>query len=207
MKIITFIFKALLSLKNSISERASQKMAYLLMRMKQVEPGSGFSSRGIPKVFIFHNGTLIIGKNFKLNNTAKSNPIGRNSRCVITVGNNAVLRIGDNVGMSGTAIIAFKEITISNNVKIGGNVCIYDTDFHALNAHKRAQRYTDIEHTNKKSVFIGKNAFIGAHATILKGVNIGENAIVGACSVVTKDIPPNEIWAGNPAEYIRKTDD
>lgn len=39
---------------------------------------------------------------------------------------------------------------------------------------------------------------------ICNAVRIGENAIVGAGSVVTKDIPDNEIWAGNPARFIRK---
>ena len=37
-----------------------------------------------------------------------------------------------------------------------------------------------------------------------KGVTIGENSIVGAGSVVAKDIPDNEIWGGNPVQFIRK---
>lgn len=51
---------------------------------------------------------------------------------------------------------------------------------------------------------IEDNVFIGARCIILKGVTIGENSIVGAGSVVTKSIPANEIWAGNPAKFIRK---
>ena len=28
-------------------------------------------------------------------------------------------------------------------------------------------------------------------------------AIIGAGSIVTKDIPPYQVWAGNPARYIK----
>jgi len=35
-------------------------------------------------------------------------------------------------------------------------------------------------------------------------VTIGERTIVGAGSIVTKNIPDDEVWAGNPAKFIRK---
>lgn len=53
-------------------------------------------------------------------------------------------------------------------------------------------------------VEICDNAFIGAGSIICNSVKIGTNSIVGAGSVVTKDIPDNEIWAGNPARFIKK---
>ena len=53
-------------------------------------------------------------------------------------------------------------------------------------------------------VHIKKNAFIGMGTIITKPVTIGENVIIGAGSVVTKDIPNNEVWAGNPAKFIKK---
>ena len=45
-----------------------------------------------------------------------------------------------------------------------------------------------------------KGASIGSGSTVLSNVTIGENAIVGAGSVVTRDVPPNMIVAGNPAQ-------
>ena len=53
-------------------------------------------------------------------------------------------------------------------------------------------------------IHIGDGVFIGARTVIAKPCKIGMNAIVGAGSVVTKDIPDNEIWAGNPARFIKK---
>ena len=84
---------------------------------------------------------------------------------------------------------------------IGGGVCIYDTDFHPLSSVDRLK--DNAEKIASGAVNIEENAFIGANCTVLKGVTIGKNSIIGACSVVTKNIPPNEIWAGNPAKFIK----
>lgn len=54
-----------------------------------------------------------------------------------------------------------------------------------------------------KLVHIGKNAWVGAGATILPGVSVGDNAVVGAGSVVTRDVAPNTVVAGNPARLIK----
>ncbi|MDY6367775.1 MAG: CatB-related O-acetyltransferase [Clostridia bacterium] len=51
---------------------------------------------------------------------------------------------------------------------------------------------------------IGNDVWIGSKAIIKGGVNVGDGAIIGMGSVVTHDVPPYEIWAGNPARCIRK---
>ncbi len=51
---------------------------------------------------------------------------------------------------------------------------------------------------------IGEDSFIGMDTIIAKPVKIGKGVIIGAGSVVTKDIPDYEIWAGNPAKFIKK---
>ncbi|PQV63701.1 Hexapeptide repeat of succinyl-transferase [Abditibacterium utsteinense] len=52
-------------------------------------------------------------------------------------------------------------------------------------------------------VVIGKNVWLGAKVTVLKGVTIGDNAVVGANAVVTKNLPKNAIAVGIPAKVIR----
>lgn len=51
---------------------------------------------------------------------------------------------------------------------------------------------------------IGNDVWIGANSMIKAGVEIGNGAVVGMGSVVTKNIGDYEIWAGNPARFIRK---
>ena len=53
-----------------------------------------------------------------------------------------------------------------------------------------------------KKITIEPHAFIGVRATIIPGVKIGKNAVVGAMSVVTKDVPTDQVVAGNPASKI-----
>ena len=55
-----------------------------------------------------------------------------------------------------------------------------------------------------KKTVIGNDVWIGSKCLIKGGVIIGDGAIIGMGSVVTKDIPPYEIWGGNPAHFIRK---
>lgn len=51
---------------------------------------------------------------------------------------------------------------------------------------------------------IGNDVWIGNNVMIKSGVSIGDGAVVGMGSIVTKDIPSYEIWAGNPAKFIKK---
>lgn len=52
-------------------------------------------------------------------------------------------------------------------------------------------------------IVIGKNVWIGSHATVTPGVTIGDGAIVAAGAVVTRDVPANTVAAGVPARVIR----
>lgn len=51
-------------------------------------------------------------------------------------------------------------------------------------------------------VRLGKDCWLGAHVSVLKGVTIGDGAVVGAGAVVTKDVPAGATVVGNPARVI-----
>lgn len=51
---------------------------------------------------------------------------------------------------------------------------------------------------------VGNDVWIGANVIIKSGVTISDGAVIGMGSVVTKNVGPYEIWAGNPARFIRK---
>jgi acetyltransferase-like isoleucine patch superfamily enzyme len=56
----------------------------------------------------------------------------------------------------------------------------------------------------ERAITIGPDAWIGAHAIILRGVMIGKGGIVAAGAVVTRNVPDYTIVAGNPAHPIRE---
>tara|TARA_B110000902_G_C14266829_1_gene571675 strand:- start:926 stop:1546 length:621 start_codon:yes stop_codon:yes gene_type:complete len=202
-KIIIFLFKIFKRLK-AITFTPLDKISTIIIFYGNGVKFANFQTNGIPKVNINLKGKCRIGPNFRMNNSEMSNPIGRFNRCSIIVGEKGHLIIGSNVGMSSTAIVCHNVIKIGDNVNIGGNVVIYDTDFHSLTPSHRLDGNLDRKNTETKEVIICDSVFIGAHSTILKGVTIGENSIIGACSLVSKNIPSNEIWGGNPARFLKK---
>ena len=60
----------------------------------------------------------------------------------------------------------------------------------------------DFKGTKFGPITIHDNSFIGVNSIIMPNVTIGPNSIVGAGSIVTKNVPPNTVYAGNPAKHI-----
>ncbi len=50
---------------------------------------------------------------------------------------------------------------------------------------------------------IGTGAYLGAGCLIRETVAIGAGSLVGLGSVVLRDVPPGEVWVGNPATFLR----
>ena len=171
----------------------------LIMKMRNIQYGSHLTLYG--RVFIRGTGDIIIGNNVTITSCIETDPIGGDSKTILYAkGGN--IRIGDNTGISNTAIVAGKEINIGKNVMIGGGCKIYDNDFHSIHLENRL--LSPDPDVRCSSVNIEDGVFIGAHSIILKGVTIGKESVIGAGSVVTRSIPEREIWAGNPAKFIKK---
>lgn len=164
---------------------------------------SSFVTKGVPMIDVKIGATFTIGENFRMNNGKYYNKIGRQQPSSFVVAKNAVLTFGDNVGLSSSSFFCSLKITVGNNVMIGGNCVFYDTDFHSLNFLDRRDRFLDSANRKSAPVIIEDDVFIGAHSTILKGVTIGHCSVIGSGSLVSKSIPPNEIWGGNPAKFIK----
>ncbi len=60
----------------------------------------------------------------------------------------------------------------------------------------------DFTGTKFGPITIRNNSFIGVNSIVMPNVTVGPNSVVGAGSVVTKDVPPNTVYAGNPARFI-----
>lgn len=146
---------------------------------------------------------ITIGDCCTINSDKYAVPLGYQDRTILWCLKNGSINIGNNCGITNSTFCSSSSITIEDDVLIGGGCKLFDTDFHSLRYEKRIDIINDNDRATKP-ILVKKGAFIGAGSTILKGVSIGSMSIIGAGSVVTKNVPDGEIWAGNPAKFIRK---
>ena len=156
---------------------------------------------GWPCIFRFPGSSIEIGDGCLIRSNFWSNLLGLYQRTIIIAKRGGKIRIGNNVGISGSTVYAWNEIVIGDDTLIGANCKIIDSDLHPIDPEERLSSNTDAVKT--APISIGRNCFIGCNCLILKGVTIGDNCVIGAGSVVTKDIAANTVAAGNPAKAIR----
>lgn len=167
--------------------------------------GNGSSLDGKIIVKAGGKGNLNIGKNFKLNSRVTSNLVGITNPAIFQLIGDGTISIGDDCGFTSTVLSSRSKIVIGDRVMIGGNVRIFDHDYHSLNYQHRKNSQTDSTNCLSIPVSIGNDVFIGTNSIILKGVNIGDRSIIGAGSVVSlREIPPDSLVVGNPARIIKR---
>jgi sugar O-acyltransferase (sialic acid O-acetyltransferase NeuD family) len=112
----------------------------------------------------------------------------------------AVVSATSSVGV-GTVLLACTVLTAA--VRVGAHVAIMP---HVTLTHDDVVE--DFATLASRSalgggVRIGRCAYIGAGAIVGEQRMVGELALVGMGAVVTKNVPPQEVWAGVPAYRMR----
>ena len=196
------LVKAAIRLSRATQRTAGRIWGHLSLRAYRVDTGKNLILDGAPLIACADGASITIGSNVVILNRSTSNPAGVLHRTILAASQpGARIEIGDGVNISGAIINAWKSIKILDGAMLGTGATIYDTDFHPTSPVRRHDPPTP-SNTNTAPVVIGRNVWIGAHATILKGVTVGENAIVGLGAVVTRDVPPGAVVAGVPAKRI-----
>ena len=103
---------------------------------------------------------------------------------IIDLQNPYLLKIGDNVALTGPVTIMTHDYSWKVFKNIDGRIL-----------------------GNQQPVIIGNNVFIGWGATILGGAVIEDNVIIGAKSLVTSFCEKNSVYAGIPAKRIMSIDE
>ncbi len=114
----------------------------------------------------------------------------------------AALAAGTQVG-AGTILLA--GVVTTAPVEIGAHVVAMP---HVVFTHdNRIDDFTTFatRATLGGGVHIEELAYLGAGAVIRENLTIGAGSLIGMGSVVTRNVPGDEVWAGNPARPLQLT--
>lgn len=189
-------------LRNEIRSRLSYPAARLLFARNGIAWGRGWRIYGLPIIQKYRRSRMEFGPGLQLRSSVRSNPLGPNHPVILaTWRQEAVLEVGANFAMTGGALCAASRIKIGDNVIVGANSVIVDTDFHPVDPVSRIELLSD---GKTAEVIIEDDVFIGMNCLVLKGVTIGRGSMIGAGSVVFGKVPAGVVYAGNPAHFMRK---
>jgi acetyltransferase-like isoleucine patch superfamily enzyme len=176
----------------------------VMLKLNGCRYGSRLRADGRVIVRLRCKGALLLGDNVTLRSRFMSNLVGMTNPTVFHCIGDGRICIGDNSGCSSTVFSSRTKIEVGRNVNIGGNVRVYDHDYHAIDYLARRDAVVDGASCATAAVVIGDDVFIGTNAIILKGVTIGARSVIGAGAVVSlKNIPPDSVVAGNPARVLK----
>lgn len=167
------------------------------------EIGEGLIVYGNPIISRHAGSKISIGRRAVLCSDSRRTALALNHPVKLaTMRQNAVISVGDDVGISGACIVSAESITIGTGSLLGANATIMDTDFHPLQPEGR-RHSDDWSQIGVRPVALGDNVFVGAGATITKGALIGKDSVVAAAAlVIAGTYPDGAILAGNPATVI-----
>ena len=138
-------------------------------------------------------GFILLSYNTRLSVQKSSHIVlGKNiisdGRCVIVADENARIDIGEGVYFNEGMMISSKSsVSIGSGCQFGPNVKIFDNNHCFDRVHGVLSKHSSSD------IQIGRNCWIAANVTILKGAHIGDNCVIGAGCVVKGKIPSASI--------------
>ena len=203
MKILNVLLKKIDLVFTKLNNAFYWRFNKIKFASKNIQFGKNLIVKGSIYLNINSNSQVKIGDNCNIKSGQNHNPISRNIKTSITLEERAMLEIGNSVGLSSVCIWVHDSVRIGNNVNIGADTIIMDSDAHSLDYLHRQNIDTDLLNKNNKEIIIGDDVLIGMRSMILKGVTIGDRSIIGSGSIVTRDVPPDTVVGGNPAKFIK----
>lgn len=195
------IFKALRLVFVYVKMQLSTIIVRMISFLKRINIGKGSLFFGLPIIDRAPLSNIVIGNNCTFRSDRTTNWSHKKKMVIRTYNEDAEINIGEGVGANGSVIVSAKKIEIGDNVLIGFNCYIADTDSHPVDP---ITRHTGLPDTSP--VKIEDNVWLGANVVVLKGVTIGENSVIGSNSLVLSNIPANVIAIGNPCRVVKKLD-
>jgi sugar O-acyltransferase (sialic acid O-acetyltransferase NeuD family) len=132
-------------------------------------------------------------------------------------------RITDRLGLTAEryATVVHPAAAIAQGTELGAGSVIMAlvavTAPQVVGAHVVVMPHTTITHDDRIAdyvtfasrvslsggVTVGETVYLGSGALVREGVSIGAGALIGMGAVVLNDVPPGEVWVGNPARRLR----
>lgn len=95
------------------------------------------------------------------------------------------------------------EFNIRERLEVGDDCLIASCCTFVDTNHGRASGSSmNAQPLESAAIKLGRNVWLGAGCTVLKGVHIGDGAVIGAGSVLTRSVPAGSVWAGVPARDL-----
>ena len=178
----------------------SRKINWLIYRNQVTFKGKAYLNFGVLMLGMKRKDQIVLGKNVDLYGC-------------LSVGEKGKIIIGDYTGMGRRAVVqALDRVEIGKFGFIASDVLINDSNHHSIYAKDRMldairpEIGIFSEKVVTKPIKIGSHVWIGRRAIIFKGVTIGDRSVIGAGAMVTHDVPPDVVFAGNPAKVVKHID-
>lgn len=110
----------------------------------------------------------------------------------IEINSNAELESGYFTVNSNSVLVVNQAMTVGDDVMLGRNVVIYDSDFHSLNSKENVSEL----------VVIGDHVWIATNSIVLKGVHIGNGSVIAAGAIVSEDVPERVVIGNGTKQKV-----